>query len=113
MLEGKVVYLSGKIDGEVGFKRKFATAKYTVLSQGAKQVINPAELPDGWTYQQYMAACMALIPTCDVLVQLPCWVNSPGATAEAAYCKSLGKPIIPAPLLNWGDNGEAKSRQCE
>ena len=94
MLEGKVVYLSGKIDGEVGFKRKFATAKYTVLSQGAKQVINPAELPDGWTYQQYMAACMALIPTCDVLVQLPCWQDSPGARAEAAYHQSLNKPVV-------------------
>lgn len=94
MFKGSTVYLSGKINGDPDFKVKFAEAKKYLIDQGAKLVINPAELPDGWEYQHYMAACMALIPMADTLAQLPCWVDSPGAKAEAAYCHSLKIPVF-------------------
>ena len=92
-ITGKVVYLSGKITGDLVFKTKFRTWAIHVLSGGARKVLNPASLPDGWEYDEYMEHCMIMVRRCDIVAVLPDWEDSKGARSEVAYAVALGKPI--------------------
>ena len=89
----QVVYLSGKISGDPDFKHKFLAWESHILALGASKVLNPARLPDGWAYDEYMEHCMIMVRRCDVIALLPCWSASKGAQAESAYAFSIGKRI--------------------
>lgn len=91
--DGKTVYIAGAISGDPNYKAKFAAAKAHLLANGAARVLNPAELPDGWTYQEYMAHCMLMVQRAEVLVLLPDWHVSPGAIAEQSYAKACRIPV--------------------
>ncbi len=93
-LTGQVVYLSGKISNDPDFKRKFKEWEMHVFSLGARKVLNPAHLPDGWDYDEYMEHCMVMVRRCDVIALLPCWSASKGAQAESAYAFSIGKQVL-------------------
>lgn len=93
-IAGKTVYLSGKITGDPDFKRKFKEWEMHVFSLGAGKVLNPARLPEGWEYNEYMEHCMIMVRRCEVIALLPCWRASMGAQAESAYAYSLGKTVI-------------------
>jgi hypothetical protein len=92
-LAGKVIYLSGKITGDLVFKTKFKTWAIRILSRGARKVLNPASLPDGWEYDEYMEHCMIMVRRCDIVAVMPDWEDSKGARSEVAYALALGKPI--------------------
>lgn len=92
-LTGKVVYLSGKITGDLVFKTKFEKWAWRVFSLGALKVLNPATLPDGWEYDEYMEHCLIMVRRCDIVAVLPDWEDSKGARSEVAYALALGKPI--------------------
>ena len=94
MFEEKIVYLSGPISGlEDVFRARFADAENYYLERGSV-VLNPAILPDGLRYEQYMDIDMAMVRACDVLVSLPGWEESKGAKAERFYARCLKKTII-------------------
>ena len=90
---GKTVYIAGPISGDPDYKAKFAAAKARLLANGAARVLNPAELPEGWTYQEYMAHCMLMVQRAEVIVPLPGWVGSPGALAEVKYAQACRIPL--------------------
>jgi nucleoside 2-deoxyribosyltransferase len=86
------VYIAGKITGLTDFKEKFQAAEDWLKKRG-HIVMNPAILPSGFEYEEYMAICFAMIDACDVVCMLINWADSPGATRERTYAIESGKLI--------------------
>lgn len=84
------VYIAGKITGLENFKEKFKEAEDWLKARG-HDVMNPAILPSGFEYEEYMAICFAMIDACDVVCMLSNWTASPGATRERMYAIESGK----------------------
>ena len=57
-------------------------------------VLNPAVLPEGLTYAQYMDVDMAMVRACDIVALLPRAYESKGSRAETQYADCLGKRIV-------------------
>lgn len=93
-IKGKTVYISGSISADPDYRAKFNRAEKQLLTAGARRVINPACLPDGWEYGEYLEHCMLMVRRAEVIALLPCWSFSPGAKAERAYAESLRLPIV-------------------
>jgi hypothetical protein len=89
---GKTVYIAGAISSDPNYKAKFAAAKAQLLASGAARVLNPAELPNGWTYKEYLAHCILMVQCADMIVPLHDWEQSPGAIAEMAFAKANNTP---------------------
>ena len=87
---GKTVYIAGAISNDPNYKAKFAAAKAQLLANGAARVLNPAELPEGWTYREYMAHCILMVQHADMIVPLAGWQQSLGAMAEFSYARACG-----------------------
>lgn len=90
-----IVYIAGKIAGEPNFKVHFRYANYRLKELGFA-VLNPAELPAGLEYEQYMNICFAMLDQADIIFLLDNYKDSPGALRELAYAKKTGKIIIGA-----------------
>lgn len=86
------VYLAGKISGDTGYYGKFRRAEEKLKGDG-HIVLNPAELPEGLTPEDYMAICFSMIHRADVAAFLPDWTESRGATLEHEHCRYIGKPV--------------------
>ena len=56
--------------------------------------MNPAIMPDGFLYEEYMRVCLSMIDVCDAVYMLPCWKDSPGAMFEKQYAEFNGKKIL-------------------
>lgn len=102
------IYLAGRITGDENYKARFAAAKRMLLREGedrpismecyygtprADNVLNPAELPEGWPGKVYMDVCLAMIREADLVMFLPGWEQSRGASLEMQYCRYQGKPV--------------------
>lgn len=102
------VYIAGGITGVENYKARFAAAKRMLLRRGGDRVdstaryygspmtdkvLNPAELPEDWPGRVYMDVCLAMIRTADLVVFLPGWEQSRGASLEMQYCRYQGKPV--------------------
>jgi hypothetical protein len=104
------VYIAGKITGDPGYRGNFAAAKEWLLAEKETQevargllkvspyptadvVLNPAELPEGWPNGLYMDVCLAMIRAADLVVFLPGWEQSRGASLEMQYCRYKIKPV--------------------
>ena len=102
------IYIAGGITGVENYKARFAAAKRMLLREGedrldsmeryygtprADKVLNPAELPEDWPGKVYMDVCLAMIRTADLVVFLPGWERSRGASLEMQYCRYEGKPV--------------------
>jgi len=96
----KKVYIAGKITGLENYQNKFWGAKMILERQG-HLVMNPAVLPAGFDYEDYMKICFAMIDVCDAVYMLDNWRDSPGAMREHAYAGATGKAIMYA---KGGDN---------
>ena len=89
----QVVYLSGKMTGLPDFGREIFNAAQKRLEAHGYRVLNPAWMPLGMEYEQYMRVDFALLDVCDVIALLPNWEDSQGAQAELAYAQNLNKEI--------------------
>ena len=87
------VYLSGKITGDSNYRQKFNTMTEELLSYGYV-VFNPAVLPDGFEYSDYMALDLLILSRCDAIFILRDWKNSPGARLEYEEAKRLGLQVL-------------------
>ena len=104
------IYLAGGITGVENYKARFAAAKEWLLAEKetkevargmlkvspyptADVVLNPAELPEGWPGNVYMDVCLAMIRAADLVVFLPGWEQSRGASLEMQYCRYQIKPV--------------------
>lgn len=103
-----MAYIAGAITGVENYKARFAAAKRMLLREGedrpismehyygtprADKVLNPAELPEGWPKGLYMDVCLAMIRAADLVVFLPGWERSRGASLEMQYSRYEGKPV--------------------
>ena len=77
------IYISGKITGDENYKSKFSAAQ-NALEEKGHTVMNPAILPSGFTWTEYMAVCLAMQNVCDASLFLPDWKESRGAIVEHA-----------------------------
>ena len=106
-LEGKSVYLSGPMTGIKKWNRaSFSEAEKFVKSCGATSVYNPcayAEDMSGFSHEMCLrisisTLCAAwmrapakdTLAVYDVLVSLPCWERSEGATLERYVAQRVG-----------------------
>lgn len=89
----KKVYLSGKITGDSNYRQKFNAKTEDLLSYGYV-VFNPAVLPDGFEYEDYMDLDLLILSRCDAIFLLRDWKSSPGAKREVEEAKRLGLQIL-------------------
>ncbi len=87
------IYIAGKITGEQDYRKKFAEAEKLLVSQGNK-VMNPAVLPEGFEYDDYMKICFAMIDVCEAVFMLLDWKDSTGAKEELGIAIEKKKAII-------------------
>lgn len=90
----RTIQLIGRISGDDGYKAKFAAKAEEMRGQGF-EVWNPAELPDGMTYDWYMEQCLTNLCRVDAIYCLDDWTCSPGAKTEYLRAKELGLAILP------------------
>ena len=87
------VYLSGKITGDINYKEKFSSMTDELHSYGYT-VFNPAVLPDGFEYEDYMSLDLQMLSKCDAIFLLRDWKNSSGAKREYEEANRLGLKIL-------------------
>lgn len=98
-----IVFISGPMTGIPDYNRaQFNQAEQTLTTQG-HIVLNPAWHPDGLTHDQYLHMCYAEIDVADVVVQLPGWSRSKGASREFYYAQATGKKAVPIAEFMGGD----------
>ena len=88
----KVVYLAGPITGVPNYWEPFEKADDR-LTRHDVAVLNPARLPQGMTNEQYVRICFGMIDSADLVLFLPGWLESKGATLERLYCEYVDKPV--------------------
>ena len=90
------VYISGGITNVPDYRIRFAEAKTLLLSRGY-DVVNPATVCEslvGFTHEEYMKVCMALLSCCDIIYMLHGWDTSIGAKAELEWAMFHGLGIM-------------------
>lgn len=86
------VYIAGKITGDQGYQAKFRRAAAGLRMCG-NIVLNPAELPEGMTQEEYMRICFAMLDVADEMWYLADAADSPGAFLEIQYCRYAKKSV--------------------
>ena len=66
------VYLSGMITGDSNYRQKFNAMAEELLSYGYV-VFNPAVLPDGFDYEDYMDFDLLILSRCDAIFLMRDW----------------------------------------
>ncbi|MFC2741955.1 MAG: DUF4406 domain-containing protein [Selenomonas artemidis] len=92
-LKDKIVFISGAITGIENYKEIFAPAEEDLKNQGAI-VLNPAVLPWGMKWEDYLRITKEMVRCADVVYVLPKWEKSKGVIEELALAKELGKIIV-------------------
>ena len=94
------VYLSGPITNDPYYEIKFKKAEL-FFRQSGYCVINPVQISveimkknQKANYKDFMIADVNALFSCDAIVMLPGWEDSPGARAEYALAKSIKMETI-------------------
>ena len=80
------VFISGKITGNPNYKQEFNIVEAQLKQMGFK-VMNPAILPEGFNWKDYMAICKEMLMSCEVVVFLPNYKDSRGARQELRWAE--------------------------
>lgn len=101
-----LVYISGPMTGLPDANRAtFDAAEQYLRNTYGCGVLNPARMPDGLQYRQYMAHAMQLLAHATVIVLLPGWEKSRGAFIEVLIADRDGVPMVQVEIKGGG-NGE-------
>jgi hypothetical protein len=91
----EMVYISGPMTGIDNLNRDNFERIECYLRKAYKcNVWNPATLPEGLSYEDYMRKDIAAVVRADVAVMLDDWEYSPGAIIEHQVAKACGLRII-------------------
>ena len=86
-------FISGKITGDPNYREKFAKVEAELKAKGY-HVMNPAILPDGFTWEEYMVVTKAMLSVCDTTYMMDGWEDSDGAKTERIWSKTQGNTIL-------------------
>ena len=111
-MEGKkVIYIAGPITGVENYREIFAQTEKDLEAIGYIP-LNPANLPQGMSDDQYMRIDMAMLDSADAVLFLLNWEDSNGATLEHARAQCTNKPCIyqkrPIFGTKWTDDVERR-----
>jgi hypothetical protein len=87
------LYISGAITNDPDYIAKFSRVETELKNKGFI-VINPAMIPKGFEYEDYMHVDYALIDICDGVYMLKDWTGSRGAKDERRYAYRTGKKVL-------------------
>ena len=85
-----IVYIAGRVTGDPDYKRKFNHAMQVVRELGHTPLTS-AVLPQGLTERDYMRISLDMIDSADLVLFLPDYTKSEGATIEWLWCKKTGR----------------------
>ena len=91
-MKKSIIYISGAISSDPNYKEKFERVEKRLKDRYI--ILNPASLPEGMKYADYMKICMPMVETADAIFILKDWRTSKGAKAEVEYAKALNKVTI-------------------
>ena len=90
-----ILYLSGPISADPGYKQKFDAAKSYLSTWKRHVVLNPASLPEGLKhYSDYMDIGLRMLKAADGIVMLRGWKDSPGARIELRAAVKHGLKVF-------------------
>lgn len=81
-VKGKKVYVAGPMTGLPDLNRGQFYAAEEYLTELGARVMNPAVLPEGFEWEEYMSIAIPMMKACHVVAFLPGWENSKGAKQE-------------------------------
>ncbi len=87
------VFISGKMSGVPGYNHIEFNKAESFLNHYGHIVLNPAVLPVGMSYNEYMHICSAMIDVCDAVFVLMNSEESVGSAHEVKYARQIGKTI--------------------
>jgi hypothetical protein len=87
------VYIAGPMTGLPDYNRPAFFTAETVLQEYGHTVLNPAVLPDGLEYCEYMRISKAMLMCADSIYLLEGWENSKGAITEKMLVMALNLAI--------------------
>ena len=87
------IYIAGKVRGLKNYKEVFKKAEKELQNKG-HITLNPAELPEGLHWTDYMKICIPMLEVAEAIYLLDNWKDSTGARVEKAYAECQGKEII-------------------
>ena len=88
------VYIAGKITDDPNYREKFAKAEEELRDMGYELIMNPAILPEGFTWEQYMSITLEMLGCCDTIYLLSDWRTSRGAVLEKNMAEAKGMTLI-------------------
>ncbi|BBM66336.1 hypothetical protein VA249_29820 [Vibrio alfacsensis] len=88
------VYIAGPMTGLPEVNKPAFFAKEAELKQEGKTVLNPAILPDGMSWEEYMHICIPMVQVADEIYMLRGWESSRGAVWEHQEAMATGKSVI-------------------
>lgn len=89
-----ILYLSGPISGDPDYKQKFLGAENYLGAWKGHTVLNPAVLPEGLPYKDYMRIDFAMLYAAEGIVMLRGWKKSQGARKELEFALATGRKKI-------------------
>ncbi|ALR15252.1 MULTISPECIES: DUF4406 domain-containing protein [Vibrio] len=95
----KKVYIAGPMTGLPEINKPAFFAMEEELKSRGCIVMNPAILPDGFEWEEYMHICIPMMACCDTVVFLDGWQLSKGARLEYDKAVEMGKQLVTKPLL--------------
>jgi hypothetical protein len=94
-----ILYLIGPMTGVKNFNRPSFNYWARRLRKAGYCVINPAELPAGWTWKKYMARAKRDLSKADGIAFLDGWMDSAGAQMEAKW--AAARAMAPMGVRDW------------
>lgn len=90
----KTIYLAGPMTGIPEFNKPAFNAKAEELQQEGYIVLNPAALPNGLKWEEYMYICIPMLSVAEEIYMLKGWENSKGALIEHKEAWAQGMDVI-------------------
>jgi len=90
----KKIYLAGPMTGLPEFNKPAFITKASELEQEGHIVLNPAVLPEGMKWEEYMYICIPMVSVADEIYMLKGWEESKGASIEHKEALAQGKSVV-------------------